>query len=55
VEALWYGEPDSMMVDILVHVVDGYLNELETWRGDLGEIQTFPTPVDLQFIFPEAP
>jgi len=33
-----------MFVEINIHVVDGYLDELEMWRGDLGAMKAYPDP-----------
>jgi hypothetical protein len=35
---------DGMFIQVLVHVVDGWLDELEAWRGDLGPFLQFPDP-----------
>lgn len=35
-------DPDGMSVAILLHVVDGYLEELEVFRGDSG-----PRPIEI--------
>jgi hypothetical protein len=38
---------DGMFVEVLLRVRDGYLDELEIWRGDLGPILAIPDPVRL--------
>jgi hypothetical protein len=35
---------DGMFIEVLVHVVNGLLDELEAWRGDLGPFLQFPDP-----------
>jgi hypothetical protein len=37
-------DADGMFVEINIHVVDGYLDELEMWRGDLGAMKAYPDP-----------
>jgi hypothetical protein len=34
-----------MFMEVLVHVRDGFLDELEAWRGDLAPFIQFPQPV----------
>jgi len=48
IEALG-SDVDGMGVQVLLHVVDDYLDELEIWRGDLGEIMEMPEPTALYF------
>jgi hypothetical protein len=40
-------DSDGMWFEVLLHVVDGYMDELEIWRGDLGPIMLLPEPSTL--------
>ncbi len=35
-------DADGMWMEMLIHVVDGALDELELWRGDLAAVQRYP-------------
>jgi hypothetical protein len=41
-------DDDGMPVFALLHVIDGYLWELEFWRGDGDVIQRLPDPTSLK-------
>jgi hypothetical protein len=40
-------DSDGMWFELLLHVVDGYMDELEIWRGDGGPIMILPEPSTL--------
>jgi len=40
-----YGfDADGMLIDILLHVANGYVTELEVYRGDSGPFMALPDP-----------
>ena len=41
-------DSDGQPVHVLLHVVDGYLNELELYRNDLKPVLSFPSSTELQ-------
>ena len=43
-----YLDFDGVKVHILLHVVGGFMNELEFFREDGGQVTHFPTPEELQ-------
>lgn len=49
VEGVWPDE-DGTLVHAILHVVDGYLNELELLREDSGNIQRAEVPGDLKLV-----
>jgi Domain of unknown function (DUF6984) len=40
-------DADGMTIHVLLHVVDGQLNELELFKDDLGTVIDFPSPSKL--------
>jgi hypothetical protein len=50
-----YDDADGDQVSILLHVVNGYLNELEFYRPDGQDIRAYPTPERLRIFSPEIP
>lgn len=45
-------DDDGMPILILLHVIDGYLWELELFRGDSGSVLRLPEPEQLEFFAP---
>jgi hypothetical protein len=43
-------DQDSVTIHVLLHVVDGLLNELEVYRDDSGRIRRALTPDDLRLM-----
>ncbi len=37
-----------MWMELLLHVVDGRLHELEIWRGDLAPVKRWPSASNLE-------
>ena len=44
---------DPAGIHVLLHVVDGFLKELEVYRNDLATAPTLPEPDALELILPE--
>jgi hypothetical protein len=45
-----FEDRDGVTVHILLHVMDGFLNELEIFREDSGRVQRPSTPKDLRLL-----
>jgi hypothetical protein len=43
--------PGHTTLHVLLHVVNGYLDELELYRNDLGQIASLPSPSSLELLF----
>lgn len=43
--------PGHTTLPVLLHVVNGYLDELELYRDDLGQIASLPSPSSLELLF----
>jgi hypothetical protein len=43
--------PGHITLHVLLHVVNGYLDELELYRSDLGQIASLPSPSSLELLF----
>lgn len=44
-------DADGVVIHLLLHVVDGYIDILEPYREDGEPLQTFPSPESLQLVF----
>ena len=44
-------DTDGMSCQLLLHIVEGYLDELEIWRGDPGPIRALPDPDSLTITY----
>jgi hypothetical protein len=45
-----FDDQDGVGVHVLLHVLDGYLNELEIYREDSSPLQREPDPEDFRLI-----
>jgi hypothetical protein len=45
-----FDDQDGVTAHVLLHVVDGYLNELEVYREDSAPLQREPAPEDFRLI-----